>query len=313
MIQFYIRSRTYGRDELIGYLRPYFSGDEDVEMFIDALLQTNQISKRGKEFYFPATHERRLVRPKYFRFQTIVYGGAGEEQRIGVRGSYDFVQRYGYPTELYLISVYKRGEWKRLDERISLRISKGRLPLTIESWRASIPRRISTKYRIKPYDYVTVRVDTVTHEYFTLLSLWGFEHEETMTFEYTRSKVNERHLELRGTEFVNEMSGRDIVRQTERTSEQIQTTMDGLLYEGDPEYYAASHHAAFDTITGSTIIPLKEHTSKAPNVKFTDLDREDVLLEWSTRQPFDRIPEQSDFILKRTRIRPRRVPGAMWW
>lgn len=321
MIGFKIRSGTYSDPQLRGILRRYFPIEADLDLFIQAAIKTDQITTELGQYILPEIEPEILEKPILLEWVTYLYGSGG---RIGIRADRRLFEKYGYPTEMYFTRAYINRKPITIDffyfdrhwwyaPETPLRIV---LPRRYEPWRMQIPTRIISKgkeYVLTVDTPIQTELISITKEYWTEVTLWGYQFDETLTFDYTKTAANERHLEMRGIKFVNEINSVFISEEISSIRLKIQKLMDDLLAETDQEYYNTIH--SFEVTEGSTLKPSKKPFLLIPEVTFIDIDRGDLtLLKWIGRQSFDRIPPSTlDFELLDIKIKDRRVPGTKWW
>lgn len=299
MIQRYFYSGIYTKDELRKDLLHFFYGNErNVELFIEGLIQTQQIISRGNAFELRRTHrESKLSRPTSFDFP-VEYGVAGKFPRVAIRGSESWVDRYGFPTDMRLIRVFADGEIINISEKPLLNVRKPRRGRKEEQWIAEIPAFYRKKYDISDKVVARVRVYEVTPDFLTLIQLWGYRYRVMIIYEYKdKEGLSSRLLELDGFNFVDE-TGRDILGNIEKTGGEIVKIITDLLEQGDEEYYVLCEIYCQKQIAKGEAgehTPLKESTSLNPVVQFRDLLNPKVILEWTTKEPYNSIPPVKAF------------------
>jgi hypothetical protein len=279
LIRITIRGGTYTLKKLRDILSNRFEKKEDLEKFITAMEQTNQLRKERNRYITKEVRE--IERTLYPEITTYVYGGPKdiEWSRCGIRGSKEWIDRYGYPTEMHLTRVQQPdGTWIAVKEedKINIPIVRGRYPEGVEAWRAQIPIHIIKKYGIKCWGTeqprntnIRLAITTRKRGFFTLLKLWGYNAHVEQTFDYTKTAQGTRTLELRAEDFAYRTEQNITELQNERL-ELVKKIKDGWCKEFDPEY-----GSLFDTTwaeeTGRGFSPLEEEPKLTPTVTLYDI------------------------------------------
>ena len=312
MIRITIPSGRYTLEELRKRLEKRFKTDEDLEAFITAMQETNQLielkeeekeeEEKGKPVF--VTAERRAVKrvtPKYLRvppeeevmgdrinriyvFRWTYYTYKGRKlPRIAIRAGKNWVEKYGIPERAILYAIEKEGRKIRIPERPVLRPAVPRYPETIEAYRAEIPRAIVRKYGITRDTPCYVRLEYLVTHYYATLQLWGYVIQVMISFGETKGGVNPRTLELIGSNMVYPTS-REIIRDMRESGEKVETLLRRWIEEFNPEYARLLELSdeAGTTVTelpdyrkgkGTEAIPLKEREERIARIEFLDPNR----------------------------------------
>jgi len=298
MIKLSIRSGTYTKKQLDKKLAIYFDKKLDIDLFLEAIVETGQTVKKGKKYVFPEVTKQTYTTPRYYTLTTYIYGG---RERVGIRGGKEWIDARGYPTGMIISRAYINGKWIDIKEKPRLKLVKGRSPETREAWRAEIPADIKNKYNIISTTPIRVRVDKITHRYLTNLQLWGYRYRVMLSYGETKNGANIRNLEIDGRSFINNIK-RDISKTIIVDQQRIKKTILGLLSDGDPEYYGLYEETESAGNVGENIeaIPLRTRTTLVPIVELRDLDNKRVILNWNTDGEKTKIPNLSEFNVSST-------------
>jgi len=321
MIEITIPSGRYTREELFDKLSKYFKTDEDIEMFITAMQETNQIVEVEPNV-FETTAKREVKRrvPLYltippedevmgdrinqiYVFRWTYYTYKGEKlPRIAIRAGANWVKRRGTPLRATLIKIYKDGRWIRIPERPVMLPGTPRYPKTIEAYRAEIPREIVRKYGITRDTPLRVKLETMVTNYLATLRLWGYAITCMIFFGETKNKVNPRTLELIGRDFVYE-TRRNIREMLETKSNKVLSLMQEVLEKLDLEYYALLLKCIDDEtasiqkpLEGVDPDPLVDREERIAKIEFIDPNRlfSSIIAMYQSKYPLDDIPDSID-------------------
>ncbi|GAH78334.1 unnamed protein product, partial [marine sediment metagenome] len=77
-----------------------------------------------------------------------------------------------------------------------------------DKWRMSIPSQLQQAFNIKRGDQIKFKAEETIKNYYSTLQLWGYVMSTQITYDYDNPKKPERqrHVELNGTDFINEFS-----------------------------------------------------------------------------------------------------------
>jgi len=291
MIELTIRSGKYSKKTLDKALSSFFDTQRDIDLFLEALVETGQVAKERQNYVFPEAEKHIYKKPRYVDFPTYSYA----KNRVGIRAGKEWVERYGYPIDMYLSKVFVDGKWVNIKEKPKLSLVKGRYPETIEAWRAEIPAPIRRKYNITPNTPIHTRVESISYKYFATLKLWGYRYRVMLDYGETKNGINPRDLELDGRNFTNQVK-KDISNSIEKDKENIRNLILNLLEKADPEYYGLYRESENADNVGENIeaIPLRDDTKLAPVVELRDLENKRRIIEWNTEEK-KHIPKPSDF------------------
>ena len=293
MIRFSLRSGIYTKKQLNKILSPYFDKKLDIDLFLESIIETKQVVKKGINYIFPESKRRTYTKPRYTSFPTYKYAGV---ERVGVRAGASWVKKHGYPTDMFISKALIKGEWVRIPGKQRLKLVKGRYPTSIEAWRAEVPFEIRKKYGITPDTPIRVRIDTTAYQYLAILQLWGYRYRVMLSYGETKNGVNPRSLEIDGRSFVHTVK-RDISETIERDQQRIKKTILGLLSDADEEYYNLYEETVIAGKDSENIeaIPLARRTALVPIVELRDLDNKRIIINWDTSTEKTKIPSISEF------------------
>jgi len=293
MIDLSLRSGNYTKKRLDSKLSSFFDNQRDIDLFIEALIKTGQITKTKNIYSLAETEKQVYTTPRYYELASYIYGGRG---RVGVRGGKDWIDNRGYPTTMVLSKAYLDGKWVDITEKPKLKLVKGRSPETREAWRAEIQAEIKNKYNILPTTPVRVRVDAITYRYLTSLQLWGYQYRVMLSYGETKSGTNIRYLEIDGQSFTNTVK-REISNTIEHDQKRIKNTILKLLSDADSEYYGLYEETdrAGNVAENIEAIPVLERNPLVAIVELRDLQNKRVIIDWDTITSKTRIPKVSDF------------------
>ena len=293
MIDLSLRSGKYTKKRLDTKLGVFFETQRDIDLFIEALIKTGQITKTKRTYNLAETEREVYTTPRYYDLSSYIYGGRG---RVGVRGGKDWIDTRGYPTSMVISKAYLDGKWVDITEKTGLKLVKGRSPETREAWRAEIPAEIKDKYNIMPTTPIRVRVDAITYRYLTSLKLWGYQYRVMLSYGETKKKQNIRFLEIDGRSFTNTVK-REISNTILRDQEKIKNTILKLLSDADSEYYGLYEETDVAGNVGENIeaIPVLKKNPLVAIVELRDLQNKRVIIDWDTVTEKTRIPKTSDF------------------
>jgi len=322
LIRITIPSGRYTLEELRKRLEKRFKTDEDLEAFITAMQETNQLielkeeekeeEEKGKPVF--VTAERRAVKrvtPKYLRvppeeevmgdrinriyvFRWTYYTYKGRKlPRIAIRAGKNWVEKYGIPERAILYAIEKEGRKIRIPEKPVLRPAVPRYPETIEAYRAEIPRAIVRKYGITRDTPCYVRLEYLVTHYYATLQLWGYVIQVMISFGETKGGVNPRTLELIGSNMVYPTS-REIIRDMKESGEKVEKLLREWLYKFNPEY-AMLLELSDEADTTETILPEAIPKEEEEEKKGTEViplkEREERVARIIFRDPNRGIPE----------------------
>jgi len=319
MIRITIKSGRYTLDELMKILSPHFSTDDDVDLFITAMQQTNQlievehgvfetaeykpVVKRKTPLYLEVTPKTGKAREEEIEGISVYhYGGPRNvpAPRVGIRAGAGWTKKHGIPTEIKITKIFKEGRWVPVKETVVISPVPGRSPKTVEAWRAEIPRPIVRKYGITPETPIRIRVATLIRDFFATLQLWGYALLVMIFFGATKGGANPRNLELIGDDFVTPIST-NIKEGLMEKSDKVETLLYDWLEKFNPEYYALYEESG-DTVevqepfSGAGPEPLKKHEARIAKIQFLDPNRMvEKIAIYQTREPYDHIPPLSAF------------------
>jgi len=331
MIEITIPSGRYTREELFDKLSKYFETDEDLEMFITAMQETNQLielkeeekteEEKGKIIF--ATAEKKKVKrttPLYLNippeseiaeedrinqisvFRYTYYTERGEKKpRIAIRAGANWIKKHGTPQSVTLIKIFKDGKWIKIPEKPTFYPTKSpRYPKTIEAFRAEIPREIVRKYGITENTPLRVKMEMMVTGYLTTLKLWGYAITCMIFFGETKGKANPRNLELLGEDFVYE-TRRNIREMLKAKSDKTMSLLLKWLEKIDLEYRGVLERCIDDNtatiqkpLEGVQPTPLKEEEGRIAKMKFLDLDRAEnrqIIAFYQSKYLLKDIPE----------------------
>ena len=321
MIRITIKSGRYTLDELMTLLSPYFSTDDDIELFITAMQQTNQlievesgvfetaeykpVVKRETPLYLEVTPRAGKTREEEIEGVSVYhYGGATNvpAPRTGIRAGLGWSKRHGIPTSIIITKIYKEGRWVPVNAPVHTPIP-GRSPKTVETWRAEIPRDIVREYGITSETPMRVKMTTLIRDFFATLQLWGYALLVMIFFGVTKEAVNPRTLELIGDDFVTPISA-NIKNDLIDTSDKVEQLLYDWLENFNPEYHAlfeeskdADKVAVQSPLSGVGPEPLKEHEERIAKIQLVDPNRvlDTEIAIYQTNKPYDHIPPLSAF------------------
>lgn len=308
----------YNISDLKKYLLTYyFTSDEDVEMFITAMQQTNQLIE--KDGIYRATKTLKRKYPRYVHIPpesevtdrkssisvfifTYYTTKSGRMPRIAIRGGADWVKKYGVPERIVLLKIFKDGKWIDIEKPTLLITHSPRYPTTIEAFRAEIPREIVKKYGLTGKEAVYARIESIYHP--ILLKLWGYTITAMIFFGETKNKLNTRDLEIIGENFVYE-TDKNIRNTMKEKSNQVLRLMHDWLYYLDKEYCRLLDQCLIDEtasisvpMEGTAPIPEKDKVERIARLIFKDVGRkagERTIALYQTKTPFSKIPTLNDF------------------
>ena len=322
MIEITIPSGRYTREELFDKLSRYFKTDEDLEMFITAMQETNQIVEVEPNV-FETTAKREVKRrvPLYltippedevmgdrinqiyvFRWTYYTYKGR-KLPRIAIRAGANWIKKHGTPLRATLLKIYKDGRWINIPEKPVMLPGTPRYPRTIEAYRAEIPREIVRKYGITRDTPLRVKLETLVTNYLATLRLWGYAITCMIFFGETKGKANPRNLELLGEDFVYE-TRRNIREMLKAKSDKTMSLLLKWLEKIDLEYRGVLERCIDDNtatiqkpLEGVQPTPLKEEEGRIAKMKFLDLDRAEnrqIIAFYQSKHLLKDIPESLD-------------------
>ena len=293
MINITLRSGKYSKKQLDSKLSRYIEEKRDIDLFIEAMIKTGQITKEKRTYVLAATESKTLKYPKYYSLPSFRYGGRG---RVGVRGGKDWIDERGFPSGMSLSKAFVDGKWIDIKEKPQMKLVKGRSPLGKEAWRAQVPTEIQRKYGLTPDATLRVRVDTVTQQFFSSLYLWGYQYRVMLAYGETKAGVNTRYLEIDGRSFINSIK-RDISSTIERDQRHIKNIILKLLSDADVDYYNLYEETETAGNVGENIeaIPLVEREPQVAIVELRDLQNRRPIIDWDTITGKSKIPKISDF------------------
>lgn len=293
MINITLRSGKYTKKRLNAKLSRYIEEKRDIDLFIEAMIKTGQITKEKRKYVLAETESKTLKYPKYYSLPSFRYGDRG---RVGVRGGKEWIDARGFPSGMSLSKVFIGGKWVDIKEKPQMKLVKGRSPEGKEAWRAQVPVEIQRKYNLTPDATLRVRVDTVATQFFSRLYLWGYQYRVMLAYGETKGGANTRYLEIDGRSFVNRVK-RDISSTIERDQRHIKNTILKLLSDADSEYYGLYEETEKAGNVGENIeaIPLVERDPQVAIVELRDLQNRRVIIDWDTVTGKTKIPRISDF------------------
>lgn len=293
MIDLSLRSGKYTKKKLDAKLGVFFESQRDIDLFIEALVKTGQITKTKRTYTLTETEREVYTTPRYYDLTSYIYGGRG---RVGVRGGKEWIDARGYPTSMLISKAYIDDKWIDIKEKPKLKLVKGRSPETREAWRAEIPAEIRHKYSITPTTPIRVRVDAITYRYLTRLQLWGYQYRVMLSYGETEEGTNIRFLEIDGRSFTNTVK-REISNTIIRDQRRIKNTILKLLSDADSEYYGLYEETEKAGNVGENIeaIPLLKKNPLVAIVELRDLQNKRIIINWDTITEKTRIPKTSDF------------------
>ena len=322
MINITIPSGRYSLEELRTILSKSLTTDRDVELFITAMQQTNQLIeverntletatkraiKRRTPLYVTippeSTVENRENAISVFRWTYYTTSSGEKLPRIAIRAGINWIKKHGYPLSAVLYKIYKNGEWVNIPERPTLFAGKGRYPTTIEAWRAEIPRGIVRKYGITNETPVKLRLENITINYQTTLTLWGYTMGAMISFGETKGGSMNRDLQLLGEDFVSPVTI-TLQEDIKNAGDKIINTLEDWLEGYDKEYYSMLVKTDQDDRLGITVPhvgemlePLVGEEAEIARIQFLDNDRyaNTTVAIAQTDTPYSRIPPLSAF------------------
>ena len=296
MINITLRSGKYSKKQLDNKLSRYIEERRDIDLFIEAMIKTGQITKEKRTYVLAKMKSRTLKYPKYYSLPSFIYGGGG---RVGVRGGKDWIDERGFPSGMSLSKAFVDGKWVDIKEKPQMKLVKGRSPMGGEAWRAQVPVEIQRKYGLTPDATLKVRVDIITKQFFSNLRLWGYQYMTMLSYGETKVGASARFLELGGQSFVNSIK-KDISDTISRDQKRIKNIILKLLSDADSEYYGLYEKTEdVDNVSENIkAIPLIEKSLLIAKVELRDLKNGRVILDWNTITEKSKIPKPSDFKLK---------------
>lgn len=297
MINITLRSGKYSKKLLDTKLSRYIEEKRDIDLFIEAMIKTGQITKEKRTYVLAETESKTLKYPKYYSLPSYRYGGSG---RVGVRGGKDWIDARGFPSGMSLSKAFVDGKWVNIKEKPQMRLVKGRSPEGKEAWRAQVPVEIQRKYNLTPDATLRVRVDTVTTQFFSRLNLWGYQYQVMLAYGETKQNAStNRFLEIDGQDFTNNVK-KDISATIERDQRRIKNIILKLLSDADNEYYGLYEKTddAGNVSESIKAVPLSEKNPLIARVELRDLKNGRVIINWNTITEKAKIPKPSDFKLK---------------
>jgi len=308
MINIILRSGTYTEMDLRRKISETIPESRDVTTFLDAMIATKQVTKYLNMYTLPV-EKITFAEPVVLNWTTYKYGGGN---RIGIRASLGWVEQYNYPHEMYLMGVYVDGRYILVDSFYFNKIwwNASTTPLKIvkpggiiETWRMQIPKQILSNgflYTLSPGTQIQTKLVSTVKEYWTELKLWGFVMSSQVTYDYDNPKLlsRQRHLELNGTNFINEFSV-NIQSDADFFSTKIANIMKDLL-DSNQEYLTVASDYFEENIIGCILEqPLMESESRYADVKLWGTQGGNVMgkiiTKWITFSPMSCIPNALDF------------------
>lgn len=296
MIKITLKSGTYTKKQLDDVLSKTFDTQRDIDLFIEAIVDTGQVIKKQNNYVFPQAEKVTHKYPSYYKLSTYYYGG---RDRVGVRGGTEWVEKHGYPSNMYLSKIKIGDKWVNIKEKPSLDLVKGRgykSKQTLEKWRAQIPVEIQRKYNITPDTQISVAVTQQTFNYYANPQIWGYRYRVMLAYGETKNGANPRSLEIEGHSFVAKIK-KDISDSIEKHQRNIKQTMLRLLEKGDPEYYGLYAESDNAGTIGENIQiePLMNRSRYVPIVELSDLENNRIIIDWNTLQEKQSIPSPNEF------------------
>ena len=317
MISIILRSGIYTEANLRKELSSTIPNPNDVSIFLESMQITNQLTKQLNMYILPRQVEI-LAEPVTLDWKTYRYGSG---DRIGIRAPVSWVEQYNYPDKMYFQGAYINGRYVPVDSFYFNRIWRDASTTSLRivrpgtekmTWRMQIPKQIISNgvhYTLPPGTQIQVLLAATTKQYLTELTLWGYVMSYQITYDYENPKEpsHNRHMELFGTNFINEFYA-DIQSNTDVFGDRIEKLMMNLL-EGELDYTdvinqtdVSGNYYFEKEITGCMLEkPLIESESRFADVRLWGKqglaigDIGKIITTWRTIYAMNKIPNMLDF------------------